>query len=69
MNPKFTNHFICAGCNQEFHRITPISQQLKEHEQRKKSLKGYDDDETVEVCDPCFKEAMSLHESSGNSDN
>lgn len=53
---KCPNSFTCAGCHKDFHRITPISQQLEEHEQRKKDIPDYDDGEgTVEVCDDCFK--------------
>ncbi len=59
MNPKYSNHFICAVCKVEFHRITPKQQQLKEHEKRKKTIEGYDDgEEGVEICDPCFKKVM-----------
>lgn len=58
--PKFSNHFICHGCRKEFHRITPKEKQMKEHEQRKKTIEGYDDGDVdnVEVCDPCFRKIM-----------
>jgi hypothetical protein len=53
---KCPNSFICEFCKQDYHRATPREQQLAEHEERKKTVKDYDDGEgTVEVCDPCFR--------------
>ncbi len=53
---KCPNSFTCAGCSRDFHRGTPLEIQLLEHEERKKTIAGYDDgdEDNVEVCDPCF---------------
>ncbi len=59
---KFPNSFTCAVCKKDYLRATPIEQLLVEHEARKKTIEGYDDgEETVEVCDPCYRIVMKEH--------
>lgn len=56
---KCPNSFTCAHCKKDYHRETPVEQQMKEHEERAKKLPDYRlDDGTVEVCDPCFQIIM-----------
>lgn len=58
--PEFTNHFICAACKIEFHNHTSDEKRWKEHEERAKTLPDYDlNDETVVVCDDCFRKIIA----------
>lgn len=59
---KCPNSFTCDACYKEYHRSTPVEQQLREHEERAKMLPDYDlNDETVEICDPCYQKIMAYN--------
>lgn len=54
--------FTCYICKLEYHSLTPKEEQLEEHEERKKAIEHYaDEEDLIEVCDPCFKKHVEPH--------
>lgn len=58
-NKKCNRDVICHICKEEFHSLTSDEKKSQEHIERSQIYDDYDlQDDTVEVCDHCFKKIM-----------